>query len=251
MILGSVGRLAALGAVVLAGCAASPTPTVAPPAIATPRSATASATGAIASPDASIPGSTGAAASAELAVECTATGTAVATDTVAVQLDGVHFRVRSAADGRAFAVDGVGGDNAPFPTGSLIFAVPPGDIRIWCGPKEPTDADWVAIHVVDPGGLYAADQLSCASGTHGSIDYAEGARGQPGDPIAVARSQLQGMRPADIVESAGYPATAVRKVRVIRDSEIIAVGTYQPDGQGGWLLGGVETCSDAGIQWGT
>jgi len=195
--------------------------------------------------------STEAAAPSELAVDCTATGTTPATDSVAVQLDRVHFRVRSVAEGRAFQVDGVGGDNAPFPSGTLVWAVPPGDIRIWCGPTDPTAADWVAIRVLDPNGLYADDQLACASATHGSFDFGEGARGQPGDPIVIALGQLQGLLPGDHVEGAGYPATALRKVRVTRDGAIVAVGTYQPDGEGGWLLGGVDSCSDAGLRWGS
>ena len=244
--------MAATAAMLLVACGATPSPS-GPPSVA-PAASSPTATSSpvvTASAEASPTGSAAATAPLEVAVECTSTGTTVATDTVAVQLDGVHFRVSSAEEGRGFQVDGVGGDNAPFPSGTLIWAVPPGDIRIWCGPDQPTNADWVTIHAIDPGGLYAADTLSCASGTHGLIDYAQGARGEGGDPIAIAQRQVLGRRPSDIVEGAGYPATEQRKVRVTRDGAIIAIGTYQPDGRGGWLLGSIETCGDSGIQWQT
>lgn len=237
-------------AVLLLGCGAAPSPSSAPSAVPAPAAPTATAGVATSSPAASPTSSVAAAVPSELAVDCTATGTSVAGDTVGVQLDGVHFRIQSVAEGTAFQVDGVGGDNAPFRTGSLTFAVPPGDIRIWCGPTDPSAADWVTVHVVDPGKLYTADTLSCDSGTTGSVDYAQGARGEPGDPIAIARRQLQGLRPADIVEGAGYPATEVREVRVTRDGAVIAVISYQPDGNGGWLIGGAQTCADAGLKLG-
>ena len=186
-----------------------------------------------------------------LGVVCTATATRAASDSVALQSDGVHFLVHSPAAGWAFQVDGVGSDNAPSPEGTLVWPLPPGPARIWCGSTDPTDTDWVAVEVVDPQGLFVPDRVSCASAARSSIDHAEGARGEQGNLVAVARRQIRGLRPDDTVEPAGYPATADREVRVVRGEETIAVGSYSPDGNGGWLLGGVTTCADTGIQWGT
>jgi hypothetical protein len=261
-------RPAVLGiaaAMMLAGCAAQPEPSgvssAAPTAGSARASAAASQTASAPatqpslqpSPDAS-PIATRAAAPSALRVDCTETGTSVVTDSVATQPDGVHFLVRSVARGRAFQIDGVGGDNAfastelP-PEETLVWAVPPGPIRIWCGPTDPAEADWVAVQVIDPMSTYVPVELTCASAAHGSNDYGAGARGEQGEPVAITRRHLRGLRPGDAVEHAGYPATAERKVRVVRDGAIAAVATYVPDGHGGWLIGSTDICAGTGISW--
>ena len=249
-----VRELAALivAATSLIGCAAQPGSTgggSAPPAGAP----TASAEVVPVSLEPTAPASpreTAAVAPSALAVECTDSGTTVATDSVDVQPDGVHFQVHSVAEGRAFQVDEIGADNAPT-DGVLVWALPPGMIRIWCGPNDPTDSDWVDIHVVDPRGTYVPVTLACASATHGSLDYGEGARGEQGDPAVIAKRHLRGLRSGDVVEAAGFPAAVERKVRVTRGRNVIAVGTYMPDAADGWLLGGTDVCGDSGISWGS
>ena len=253
-------ELAAFGmaaAMTLGGCAAQPGPTSAttdrptdpPTAIASLPDATAATPGVtdLASP--SQAPTEAAPAPAALDVTCTTTGTIVATDRVAAQPDGVRFHVRSVEAGRAFEIDGVGGDNAPSPSGTLVWPLAPGTIRIWCGPSEPAETDWIAVEVVDPLGIYVPLSLTCSSASHGSIDYAEGARGERGDPVAIARRHLTGLRPGDTVERAGYPATAERKVRVLRDGSIAWVGTFISDGKGGWLLGATDTCAGVDLGW--
>lgn len=252
----------------LAGCAAQPEPSgVGSPAAAAGSagvSAVASPTPSLAAtqaslwppPDGSPTATSGAVAPSALLVECTETGTSVATDSVAPLRDGVHFLVSSVAPGRAFQIDGVGGDNALAstelpPEETLVWAVPPGLIRIWCGPTDPTEADWVAVRVVDPLSTYVPVHLTCASATHGSTDYGAGERGEHGEPVAIARRHLRGLRPGDSVEHAGYPATAERKVRVIREGAIVAVATYIPDGHGGWLIGSTDICAGTDISWGS
>jgi hypothetical protein len=230
-------------ALFLAGCVATSAPTGLASAVPTGASSTVSAGR---SPGPSL----APAPPSALEVECNETGTRVVTDTVAAQPDGVHFHVRSVEAGRAFQIDGVGGDNAPAPDGLLVWAVPPGAIRVWCGPAQPTESDWVAVAVVDPLRVYAPAELTCESQTRGTNDYPAGARGEQGDPVAIAQRHLRGLRPGDAVSSAGYPATADRTVRVTRVGTNVAIGTYSPDDHGGWLLGAVVACGDSDITWG-
>jgi hypothetical protein len=245
-----------VGAMALGACGAQPGPTGAPTEPTTERPT------AVASPpdvSSATPGDTvlgspsptateAAPAPDALDVACTATGTTTVTDRVAAQPDGVRFHVTSPEVGRAFEIDNVGADNAPSPSGTLVWPLAPGTVRVWCGPSEPAETDWVAIEVVDPLGVYVPVALTCSSAAHGSIDYAEGARGERGDPVAIARRHLEGLRPDDTVERAGYPATADRKVRVMRGGSIAWVGTFISDGKGGWLIGATDTC--AGVEFG-
>ena len=252
-------ELAAIGmaaAMTLGGCAAQPAPTAPTPQPTEGATTLASQPGvASAAPGATFLGSPSptttdaAPAPAALDVACTATGTTVATDRVAAQPDGVRFHVTSPEAGRAFDIDGVGGDNAPSPSGTLVFPIAPGTVRIWCGPSEPSETDWVTIEVVDPLGVYVPVSMTCTTGAHGSFDFVEGARGERGDPVAIARRHLDGLRPGDSVERAGYPATDERKVRVMRDGSIAWVGTFISDGKGGWLLGATDTCGGVEFGW--
>jgi len=110
------------------------------------------------------------------------------------------------------------------------------------------------IAIVDPDHLYASPETWCAakgsgaSGTTGGTDYAPGATGLTGDVVDVARSQLQGLAAGDAVEHAGYPlATGNQFVRVIRDGRTVAAVEYTPDGQGGWLIVGSNSCEGSDI----
>jgi hypothetical protein len=228
-------------------CGAQPAQTVGPTAV----SATPSPVGSPSASAAPSPAGSPASAPAALDVECTATGTTVATARVAAQPDGVHFRVRNTSGGSpAFEIDGIGGDNTPASEGTLVWPLPTGTARIWCGPSDPTAADWVAVTVVDPAGVFVPDKVACASVADANVDYAQGAKGEHGDPIAIARRHIEGLEPGDTVERAGYPATAEREVRVVRNGTIAAVGTYLSDEQGGWLLSSTATCAGTGIRWG-
>jgi hypothetical protein len=80
--------------------------------------------------------------------------------------------------------------------------------------------------------------------------YAPGAVGDRGDPAEIARMRLTGLEDGDVVERAGYPlggGTAI--VRVVRDGTVIAKAELFEDGQGGWLLSGLEGCGDAPFGW--
>jgi len=243
-----VGLMLATAALV--GCATQPGATVSAPSPSSSIDTTASP--AVQPSLAESPASsTATSPSPALTVDCTESGTTTASDSVAVQPDGVHFQVHSAAAGRSFQVDDVGGDNAPSPEGELIWPLAPGSIRIWCGPTDPTDADWVTVRVVDPAGVYVPVQLSCETAAHGSLDYGAESPGDHGDPVAITRHRLHGLRPGDVVEAAGYPARdEERKVRVTRNGKILVVATYTAAADGGWLLTGTDTCGGTDLTWG-
>jgi hypothetical protein len=188
-----------------------------------------------------------------LDVTCTPTGTTVGSSRVAVRDDGVHFQVRNTSgESRGFDVDGVGGQNAPDAEGTVVWALPTGVARIWCGPSAASEADWISVEVVDPSGFYIPDTVEYGSEVvHGSTDYTEDAKGRKGDPVAIARQQITGLRAGDQVGRAGYRRSDEPKVRVVRDGKVVAVGTYTSDGAGGWLIGDTTACADAGLGWGS
>ncbi|HEY5629191.1 MAG TPA: hypothetical protein VIR16_06740 [Candidatus Limnocylindrales bacterium] len=97
----------------------------------------------------------------------------------------------------------------------------------------------------DPG-----DQVSCTAATTGSIDHLAGARGLPGDVLAIAAKQILGLRPADRVELASSAGADTATVRVVRDGTVIAIAIYDADGAGGWLISTTITCSGLGLSWG-
>ena len=69
-----------------------------------------------------------------------------------------------------------------------------------------------------------------------------------GDVVDIAKSQLRGLAADDVVEHAGYPlATGNQFVRVIRDGRTVAAVEYTPDGQGGWLIAGSNSCEGSNI----
>ena len=95
------------------------------------------------------------------------------------------------------------------------------------------------------------DQVSCPSATTGSIDHTADARGPQGSVLAVAQQQIEGLRPADRVELASVSGADTATIRVVRDGTVIAIGIYDTDGAGGWLISTTITCSGAGITWGS
>ena len=228
-----------------------PTPVVTP--VATPTSSSVPA-----SPSSSVAASSSAASPAGevlpsiLEVTCTPAGTVAGSSRVAVQRDGVHIRVRNTSGAsRTFEIDGIGGGNAPDTEEIQVWALPISDARVWCGPSAATSSDWIPVVVVDPSGFHVRDQLDCSSGTAGSVDHVEGARGSKGDPVAVARRQITGLRDDDVVERAGYTGSDEPKVRVTRGGMVVAVGSYLSDGHGGWLITSTTSCAGSGLGWGS
>ena len=136
------------------------------------------------------------------------------------------------------------GDSVPIGGGPSVFTVGTGVYRLGCGGPS------IPFLVVDPDGIYTTTDLGCGngSGTTGVVDYANTARGRQGSVVDVARLELRGLRPGDLIEPAGYPeAAGERLVRVVRAGRAVALFGYAADGLGGWLISTTRTCAGAGI----
>jgi hypothetical protein len=237
---------AALG-IVIAGC--SPTGvTVSPrdspePSASAQASAEPTATASFATTEASLVAPT-----AELDVACDGTRTDIPTPFVRAQADGIHIHFANTS-GRTLDVqfeDAAGspllGDAVPEAGVAFIYTFGPGGYRLTCG-TTPT-----SFIVVDPDRLYTPSELLCAVQTSSAVDHAPGARGPHGSLLDIARTELRGLEPGDDVEHAGYPrAAGDQQVRVVRAGQVVAVLHYADDGHGGWLLGGMRTCSGSNI----
>jgi hypothetical protein len=174
-----------------------------------------------------------------LDVACDGSRTVIAMPVVLAQLDGVHLRIGNASGIELpFDIEDVGGSSVPVAGGSFTYGLEPGTHRVSCA------ADLVAFEVVDPIALYKRTECAgSASGTTGVSEFVDGARGLRGTLLDVARRQLLGLHPGDVVERAGYPqATGDAQIRVVRGAEVLAVLSYHDDGAGGWLLGGTRMC---------
>jgi hypothetical protein len=96
---------------------------------------------------------------------------------------------------------------------------------------------------VSPTADAASDATGCVSL---NIDYAQGARGKPGDPAVLARTTVAGLRADDAVEP-GKPAELGTAVQIVRAGEVIGKLTYVSDKHGGWLLAGGWLCGGLGV----
>ncbi|HEX5824373.1 MAG TPA: hypothetical protein VFY18_07955 [Candidatus Limnocylindrales bacterium] len=186
----------------------------------------------------------------ELLVTCDGTRIDMPVPFVRTQPDGIHVRF---ANGSGQPVDfgmdlasglAMLGDSVPAAGGTFTFTFGPGAYRLRCADTSGTFA------VVDPDRLYRPTVPDCASGsgTAGITDYAEGATGPRGSVLDVARLELRGLDPGDIVERAGYPAAIDDVlVRVVRGGRVVAVIKYLDDGHGGWLVGETRTCAGSDV----
>lgn len=192
-------------------------------------------------------------APAVLQVACDGVATGLSASRVRVQPDGVHIHL-TATSGDTIDVtidDAAGmsslGESIAGREVTLVETFGPGDYSIGCGGSSASFA------VVDPLGTYVPPNLPCddstgSSGTTGGIDYAEGATGPLGSALDVARLELRGLEPGDVVERAGYPRAAGDAiVHVVREGQAVALLRYAPDGHGGWLIVETHTCAGSAI----
>jgi hypothetical protein len=188
--------------------------------------------------------------SADLRVVCDGAGTDIPTPFVKTQPDGVHIRfANTSGQPLDFGLDDATGlamlgDGIPVEGATFIYTIGTGRYQIGCGESR------VAFAVIDPDRLYRPTRLDCndASGTTGTTDYADDARGPRGALLDVAKAELQGLRPGDVVEPAGYPKAADEHlVRVVRSGRVVAVLGYADDGHGGWLISGTRACAGSHV----
>ncbi len=178
-------------------------------------------------------------------VVCDANGTSVTTPIARPQPDGVHLRIENTTGtDMGFDVGTLGGDNAPSGASEIVWPVPPGDIEVGCSDLEGNRQDRATLTIQDPDGIWIDPKVGCDDVAVGTADYVQGATGEHGDLVAIARAGVADrLREGDVVEAAGYPAATDRHVIVVRDGTTVADLTYRLDEAGtGWLLDSESTC---------
>ena len=186
---------------------------------------------------------------AALQIACDGATTQIPTPVVKAQPDGVHIQLaNSSGHPLTFAIENqFGGEAIPIDGAGYIYAFGPGSYRLSC---VESGGVFATFEVVDPDGLYASFECDSTSGgsTTGSADYVQGATGPKGALLDVARSELRGLQPSDVVERAGYPkAAGTQWVRVVRDGHVVTLVGYLDDGHGGWLIGQTGSCSGSNV----
>jgi hypothetical protein len=238
---------AAVMGLVIVGCSPTaatigPQGSAGPSGLAPPASETAAAASG-ATPEASP-----VAAPLVLVVTCDGMHADIPMPLVRTQADGIHVHVANTS-GRTLDVqieDAAGapllGDVVPDAGGAFVYTFGPGGYGLTCG-TTPT-----SFAVVDPDRFFRPFELLCADQTSSAVDHAQGARGPRGSLLDIARADLRGLEPIDLIEHAGYPrAGGDQLIRVVRAGQVVAVLQYADDGHGGWLLGGTRTCSGSGV----
>jgi hypothetical protein len=179
-------------------------------------------------------------------VVCDSDGTSVLTPVVRPQRDGVHLKIQNTTGEDLSFIVGGDGDNAPAGSSELIWPLAPGAVKIGCAALSapgdtPPDGE---VTVQDPDGLWIDPGVGCGSAVIGSMDYVQGATGEPGDPVEIARARLRDrLQEGDLVQAAGYPEESERHVIVVRDGSTVADLRYVRDEAGtGWLEDAETTC---------
>ena len=201
-----------------------------------------------AEPTAAAPSATAAAspveAPAALEVTCDGTDTVISTPLVRTQPDGIHIRfVNTSGRELTFGIeDAFGGEAILVGGGTFVYTFGPGTYRLTCAEAMRDFA------IVDPDRLYTSAACAEDGGTIGTNEYGTGARGPRGTLLDVARAQLRGLMPGDVVERAGYPeASGAKLVRVVRQGQVVAVLWYIDDGHGGWLIDHTWSCPGSDV----
>lgn len=217
-------------------------------------------------------GSKGAAVPDIATVTCDGASSSVDTPLVAAQSDGVHIDLVNAGDeplsftwhpagseggpdDSVTAVIGETGADAVEPgTTATVWTFAPGSYIFVClAPGTGEVTGMAPIEVVDPAGFYVPFELECAGEAYGSAPgYADGARGDEGDPLGIARARLTGLEEGDLVERAGYSESeAETVVRIVRGGVVVGRVLLFDDRRGDWLLSSVEGCGGTSFGWST
>lgn len=184
-------------------------------------------------------------------VLCEEDGTRLETPSVKPQGDGIHVEVVNNVNGeRSFSVetaDGSGGMGlgAPPGTSTQIVDLGPGSLTVSCTDPAVEVEGGEPLEVVDEDGIWVPTTLGCPDQFSQVLDYMEGAKGETSDPIEAARKAVEpyGLEADDVFERAGYPDAETARVRLVRNSENLAVIDLMDDGTGKWLVGMVTGCS--------
>jgi hypothetical protein len=177
--------------------------------------------------------------------------TKLLTPVVAVSRDGVHVRVHNHT-GEWVSLNGLAVD-APEGVSREVSQIPPGNVEEACWPysrHEGKHPKAVPLRIVDPRGVWIDPELECEGDlVQSSIwDYAVGAPGRDGSPVAITKRTFRGLDAEDVVRRAGYPEARSPTVAVVRDGRTVASASFHRADEGGWLVGGTSRCSEEGIR---
>jgi hypothetical protein len=192
-------------------------------------------------------------------VRCEPSSTWSQPEAVRVQPDGVHLSIDNRTERRMFLYYRIGEDTRPVGevgagVSDAVVTAPPVAWDLICvAPNAyPEDDDpWAPLTVVDPDRVWVSDVLDCDRSAASHPDYREDFEGGTpagvqGDPIDLAREWITGagfpVVAEDVLEQAGYPEAEPFLVRVVRHGRVVAIGTFQADGEGGWIDRGAEYC---------
>jgi hypothetical protein len=178
--------------------------------------------------------------------------TALLTDSVTAQADGVHVEVDNRTGEGAQMIGLITDVNDG--ANSFVTSVPPGRVKVACYPysrhEEPAP-EGLDLTIEDPNGYWVDQDLECGPNTMAVSqisDYFGDASGQTGDPVDLTRENLKGLEDDDAVERAGYPESGDPVVRVVRDGNVIALARFhRPTNRNGWNMGEAEWCDRSGI----
>ena len=189
--------------------------------------------------------STGTIAPSSLAVDAEPDGVRVAVTNLADEP--IAFTASGSDDSLMYVVGGQG-EVEPGERKEIVLGLPPGDAHVSCRLASAGAIDTSPmgdVRVEDPAGSYIPIGMDCPMSSQSTKD----ATSFDGDPVDVARQHLSGLEYDDAVERAGYPLSDKPIVRVRRNGDVVAMGTFRDDGQGGWLIETLVTCADVPIAW--
>lgn len=195
-------------------------------------------------------------------VRCTDDGAETDTAKVQPERDGLHIRFINETNHREFFLRMRGGGDwhneggrlEPYGVTELTTSAPPGELVVGCFRNEndipvpdPDDPRYAPLTIVDPKDLWVPDDLYCGSEPERSrIETDVAAEDETNFP-ALAREEVAGLHPNDVVRKPGYPETEwhLNSHVVMRDGDVIAQLSFGTSG-GKWEIS-VRSCPGSGI----
>lgn len=139
------------------------------------------------------------------------------------------------------------GTEVPVGVTELELQPPPGRLTIRCWSDESSSTDVVHVDVLDPRGLFVPFDLSCAGQRplRSEIPVARWNEAARPEAIDFVRVRIDGLRPSDVLERAGYPAAIDPIVRLVREGAVVGkFDLFREFGE--WKIGG-SWCSNLAI----
>jgi hypothetical protein len=180
---------------------------------------------------------------ASASVACYADRAVVARPLAAVGRSGVRLDVNNATPNAVLVT--AGGNAVIVPPGrtAVDVALRPGRVEVSCDTGTSVSRATKPLTVVDRHHLYVDDALDCPAP---DVRVARSTEIESGDPVALTRAHLPaGLLRTAVVEPAGYPGAAARRlVRIRVDTHItgLAVWHAMPE-RDTWTLDQLRLCA--------